>query len=399
MRPLHHSKGHDPGLDSLRRRNTDAAALRELLSQADEGGFSAWDGTVELTDEWGRRTAMAVHVPSRPAGRRLGALIVLHGAGGSGDQLLPRFAALGDRLSMAVLCPSAQLPKRTTANLDLAGLFGNRFRMPQWDMAGRDFPLAALRWARTELGVDSNRCALTGVSMGGLATWNLGMRFWHSFSAIAPVNGALSVWESFGTDRRARSLLPNVLPLPLFVVHGGKDEQIPARFDRESVRSLRALGHADACYVEVPDGQHRLETLGLEDGSGLFQRLECWLGGAKRATGSAVLRHRAEEDFHGRAHWVGISGITAHQAGEVRARRRPGNQVEIEVSGAAEVTLYLRSDQFRSGSEITVLVNGVSTSLRFEPDLATVFSSFREHADPELTAEQVLRIPVPSPYA
>ncbi|MQA95578.1 MAG: hypothetical protein GEV11_13335 [Streptosporangiales bacterium] len=123
--------------------------LRTLLMRREESTRQAWEGTVELWDGRGNRTEMAVRVPDRP----LGALIVLHGAGGSGPQVLPSFAALGDEL--ALLCPTAQL--RCSNNLDLA----------------------------------------------------------------VPINGALSVWESFGSDRRTRALLPNTLPLPLWVVHGG----------------------------------------------------------------------------------------------------------------------------------------------------------------------------------
>ncbi|MGX1853062.1 hypothetical protein [Streptomyces sp. NPDC055299] len=385
----------EAALAELRRHDIGAAQLRELLGRTDESVWRAWSGTVELHDEQGRHTDMAVHVPVYTQGRRLGALIVLHGAGGSGEQVLPYFTALANRLSMAVLCPTAQLPTQKANNLDLAGIFGSRFHMPRWDLAGRDFPLAALRWARTELGADPNRCILAGVSMGGLATWNLGMRFWHSFAAAVPFNGALSVWESFGTDTRTRALLPNTLPLPLFVVHGSKDEQIPARFDRESVSTLRDLGHRNVEYEEVSDGAHGLETLGLTDGSPLFRKLEHWLARTSRTGQPAEIRHRVDEDAHGRAHWVRISGFRPRQAAVVHARRTATDRIEVEVSGARLVTLYLRGEQLAPGDTVTVVVNGSVSSLRFTPDLATVVDSFRETADPELVAEQVEHIVVP----
>jgi len=389
--------GADPetALAELRRHGIGAAQLRDLLGRADVSDWRAWSGTVELHDEHGRRTDMAVHVPPYTPGRRLGALIVLHGAGGSGEQVLPYFTALGDGLSMAVLCPTAQLPARKSNNLDLAGIFGSRFQMPRWDLAGRDFPLAALRWARTELGADPNRCVLTGVSMGGLATWNLGMRFWHSFAAAVPLNGALSVWESFGTDARTRALLPNTLPLPLFVVHGSKDEQIPAQFDRESVATLRDLGHRDVEYVEVPDGAHGLDTLGLAEGNLLFRQLEHWLDRASRIGQPTEIRHRADEDAHGRAHWVRLGGITRRQAATVHARRTAADRIDVEVSGAREVMLYLRGEGLTPGDKVSVVVNGAVSSVPFEPDPATVVHSFRETADPELVAEQVVHIAVP----
>jgi predicted esterase len=338
---------------------------------------------------------MAVHVPPYHPGRRLGALIVLHGAGGSGDQVLPYFTALGDRLSMAVLAPTAQQLAQASHNFDLAGIFGSRFSMPRWDLAGQDFPLAALRWARTTLGVDSDRCVLTGVSMGGLATWNLGMRFWPSFAAAIPLNGALSIWESFGPDTRTRALLPNTLPLPLFVVHGGKDERIPAEFDRESVRTLRHLGHQDVEYVEVPDGAHGLDTLGLVEDRPLFQRIEHWLERARRGNQPLEIHHRADEDAHGRAHWVGLSGIVPRQSGEVHARWTVPDRIDIAASGAERVALYLRGDRIAPGHTVTVEINGSVSKVPFEPDLATVQRTFWETADSGLVAEQVVHLDVP----
>ncbi|MFB7076430.1 hypothetical protein [Streptomyces sp. NPDC056308] len=322
---------------------------------------------------------------------------MLHGAGGSGEQVLPYFTALGDRLSMAVVAPTAQQPVQTTSNLDLAGIFGSRFRMPRWDLAGRDFPLAALRWALTELGADPNRCVLAGVSMGGLATWNLSMRFWHSFAAAVPLNGALSIWESFGTDARTRALLPNTLPLPLFVVHGGKDERISPEFDRESVRTLRDLGHQEVEYVEVPEGAHGLDTLGLAEGSPLFRQLERRLCRASRTDQSASISHRANEDTHGRAHWVGLDGITPQRTAEVHARWTAADRVDIEASGARRVALYLRGDRLSPGDMVTVTVNGVVSPVRFTPDLATVHHTFQNTVDPGLVAEQVIRLDVPQP--
>ncbi|MCX5000784.1 hypothetical protein OG739_36460 [Streptomyces longwoodensis] len=379
----------------LIRRGIDAANLRKLLGHCDGLEWRAWSGTVQLEDVDGRRTAMAVHVPPYRPGRRLGALIVLHGAGGTGEQVLPYFTALGDRLSLAVLAPTAQQSAQPSPNLDLAGIFGSRFSMPRWNLTGQDFPLAALRWARTRLGADPDRCVLTGVSMGGLATWNLGMRFWHSFAAALPLNGALSIWESFGTDRRTRALLRNTLPLPLFVVHGAQDTRISAKFDRESVQTLRQLGHRDLQYVEVPDGEHRLDTLGLTEGSPLFQRMERWLGRAGRGKPPLEIRHRADEDAHGRAHWVALSGIAPHTPGEIHARWPVPDRIEIEASGAQRVTLHLCGDQVSTSRTISVNVNGAESTIVFAPDLDTVCRTFRDTADAGLVAEQLVHLDVP----
>jgi predicted esterase len=384
-------------LQELRRERIGATDLRKVLgSRESHGKWAAWTGTVELSDEHGRGTDMAVHVPP-PGQRQLGALIVLHGAGGDGDEILPYFSAFGDRLGMAVVCPTAQSPPSAPNGLAFAGIFGKRFGMPCWDLQGPDFPLAALRWARAELDVDPDRCALVGLSMGGLATWNLSMRFWHLFAAAVPINGALSMWESFGTDRRTRALLPNTLPLPMFVVHGSEDVLIPPRFDRESVATLRDLGHEDVEYVEVPGGEHALPTLRMGEGTPLFHRLERWLGSKRRRPRPVEVHHHAIDDGHGRAHWVSISGIKPPEIAWVRACRVASDRIDIEVRGATHVTLHLTSEWFMPGESVEVSVNGAIARFPFEPDVATVVETFRETADPELVAEQVVSLAVQGP--
>lgn len=371
----------------------DAATLRKLLGCRENTGWKAWSKSIDLDDEHGGGTRVAVHVP--PARHsQLGVLMVLHGAGGSGEQILPFFATLGDKLSMAVICPTARQAPHESNSLDFAGIFGRKFQHPHWDLDGRDSTLSALDWARRNLDVDTDRCAVAGVSMGGIATWNLAMRFWHRFSAAIPINGAISAWEMFGRDSRTRALLPNILPLPVFAVHGGKDQQIPPEFDRESFATLRDNGHEDIEYVEVPDGEHGLPTLGLDEGSPLFRRLETWLRGKRRRRRPVAIHHRAVDDRHGRAHWVRISGIRPREVASVRAVRLTSDRIEIQAKGAGQVTLYASGDWLTPGQTITVLVNGTLSLVRFQPDLATVIETYRETADPELVAEQVITFDV-----
>jgi hypothetical protein len=231
--------------------------------------------------------------------------------------------------------------------------------------------------------------------MGGLATWNLSMRYWDSFSAAVPINGALSVWESFGTDRRNRVLLHNARSLPLFVVHGAEDEQISPRSDRDSAAELGKLGHPCLEYVEVPDGGHGLETLGLTDGEPLWTRLEKWLSDRKRAAWPTKICHRANDDSHGRAHWVRISGITPGRTAEVRARYTAPGHIGVTVRDAGQVTLSLTRPWFTPGHNTAVTLNGVDLPVRFEPDLGTVIDTYRETADAELAAEQLVSFSVP----
>ncbi|ROR43215.1 hypothetical protein [Kitasatospora cineracea] len=391
-------RADDPAgaLDLLARTGFDAAALRRLLTGRAPGpGPVPGTREVLLRDENGRTTEMAVHTPAGAVGGRTGALVLLHGVGGSGPRMLSRFRDLAERLDVSVLCPTAQPVHERSNRLDLAGLFGNAFDAPCWNLSGADFPLAALRWARTELDADPDRCLIAGHSMGALATWNLAMRFGDRFCAAVPVNGALSMWELFGTDRRKRALLPNLLPLPVFVLHGDADRQIAPRFDRESVAALRGLGHPELRHAEIRGGGHTLESLDLTGRNApLRSELADWLSARRRGRVPAAVRHRALDGSHGRAHWIAVDRIAPQAVAEVRAERRSATAIDVAVTGAREVRLHLRGDLFAPG-RLDVAVNGVRHAVAFRPDPDRLLHSYRETADPALLDEQVVVLPVP----
>ncbi|WP_435174224.1 hypothetical protein [Actinacidiphila sp. bgisy145] len=370
-----------------------APGLRRALHRADTGRVpAAGTSTVEL-GLGTRTTTMAVHVPES-AGPRPPVLIVLHGAANTGARMLPSFVGISERLGMPVLCPNAQLLDGVVGKLDVSGVFAKHFHHPRWSVRDDDFPMAALRWALEHLAADPDRIVLAGVSMGGMACWNLAMRVWPRLAAAVPINGALSMWEAFGSDRRTRFLLHNVLPLPLFVIHGARDKRIPPQFDRTSVAQLSDAGHQELTYVEVPDGDHPLGSLHFEDDGALVARLSSWLRDRRRKPDPAYVRHRTLDDQHGRAHWVALSGV--HPAGaEVVAERTGDDAYEVRAEGARQVRLYLTSERLDAGQLVRVAVNGETSTVRFQPDVDTVFHTHRRHWDPALTAEAVVTLDVP----
>jgi len=379
----------------LRSRGLTPGQLGRLLAQRERITRQSVDLVVDLSDGYGRRTDMAVYVP-RATGDTLGALVVLHGAGGHGAAMLPHFRSMGDALSMAVLCPTAQPLAEVQSNLDVAGIGGKQFNYARWNSAGTDFPLSALRWARLVLGVDPDRCALTGVSMGGLAAWNLGMRFWPTWAAGVPINGAVSVWERFGPDRQAGELLHNLLNLPLFVVHGANDTQIPPELDRRSVAALRKWGHPALSYAEVPAGGHSLTSLGTGQDSAWYRCVTTWLSDRMRRTVMDQLRHRASESAHGRAHWVELVDIERGTVAEVRASRTSRQKVEVNVRGARQVSIHLTREWATPGSLVDISLNGAQSHVLFEPDLHTMVRTFKELGDPRLASEQIVTLDVPN---
>jgi predicted peptidase len=79
--------------------------------------------------------------------------------------------------------------------------------------------------------LDADRVYLTGLSMGGYATWHLAAAHPERFAAAAPVCGG-------GESRRAGRLQR----LPVWAFHGGKDPVVPLAATREMVDALERIG-------------------------------------------------------------------------------------------------------------------------------------------------------------
>ena len=229
-----------------------------------------------LTDEYGRKSRVAIQCPRRWTSQT-GVLIGLHGAGSDGESLLPYLAPLADRADFLIVCPTAAMPVEDESNLDLAGLMGRRFVHPRWQANAEDFPLRALNWAIETMAVNPHRSVILGYSMGAVAAWSFGLRFASRFAGLIPISGALSMWERFGQDRRTEAMLPNLLNLPIFAIHGDADTKFPPSLMWSAVDRLRALSHDQVEAHVVKGAGHALRTLDLHFGAMHYDALCAWL--------------------------------------------------------------------------------------------------------------------------
>jgi predicted peptidase len=94
--------------------------------------------------------------------------------------------------------------------------------------------------------VDRGRIYASGVSIGGLATWELALRRPDLLAAIAPICGAGQPWNAF-----------RIAHLPTWIFHGGADEVVPASVSSEMAAALRAAGGEPRLTI-YPDEGHRV---------------------------------------------------------------------------------------------------------------------------------------------
>ncbi len=92
--------------------------------------------------------------------------------------------------------------------------------------------------------VDKSRVYIIGISMGGMATYDLTIRFPETFAAAVPICGTVN---------------PNRLSaakgLKFRIFHGDNDDVVPVEGSRAAYRALRAAG-ADVEYFELPGVNH-----------------------------------------------------------------------------------------------------------------------------------------------
>ena len=112
---------------------------------------------------------------------------------------------------------------------------------PPWPMR---LAMEALDQTIAENSIDTHRIYVTGLSMGGFATWDLLQRRPTQFAAAIPICG--------GADLHYADKLTQI---PLWVFHGSADDIVQPRRSRDMVAAIRAAG-GHPIYTEYPGGTH-----------------------------------------------------------------------------------------------------------------------------------------------
>lgn len=98
-----------------------------------------------------------------------------------------------------------------------------------------------------EYNVDKSRIYITGLSMGGFATWDLLARHSSIFAAGMPVCG--------GGDPSQAKVLSEI---PIRTFHGLLDDAVPTEGTREMYAAIKALGKGKIRYTEFENGYHNI---------------------------------------------------------------------------------------------------------------------------------------------
>ncbi len=203
------------------------------------------------TNATGETLAYRLSAPQFPeAGRKYPLILFLHGSGECGTDNLQQIK-VGLPALMSVLLKQVEpvivlAPQCPGANWWVRGLaFKANYAAPK-DPSG---PLkAALALCRSMVAsglADPDRLYITGLSLGGFATWDAIQRDATLFAAAVPMSGG-------GDIRRVQP----IRKLPIWVFHGRKDNNVPVDCSRRMVEALKQAGNSAVRYTEYEDGAH-----------------------------------------------------------------------------------------------------------------------------------------------
>jgi pimeloyl-ACP methyl ester carboxylesterase len=255
-----------------------------------------------------------------------------------------------------------------------------------WQDWGRLDALEVLAIAKQTLPVDTNRVYLTGHSMGGHGAWHVGLTHPDLFAAMAPAAG----WTCFElyipwflqkayihgepVERGIRELalrqdwphtfLENARNLPVFILQGGADDNVPPFHARLMARGLNEIEYQYR-YKEDPGCGHwyRIDSLDVAcvddpDLIGFFEDK------VRNPVPREIVFKTVSPAQSRRAYWLEVLELeNLYREAEVEARVR-ADTIRIETRNVERLAVTLSRDLIPSG-RATIEIGGRYLQLSF----------------------------------
>jgi predicted peptidase len=133
--------------------------------------------------------------------------------------------------------------------------------------------IALVESMRSHPSVDRDRIYVTGISMGGFGTFDIVQRRSDLFAAALPICG--------GGDIAQAGQLKD---LPMWVVHGEKDNIVKVSRSRDMVAAITKAG-GKPTYIEIPGGNHFVWDRAYTDAQMMSWMFQQRRGGQTKAGG------------------------------------------------------------------------------------------------------------------
>lgn len=198
-----------------------------------------------------------------------------------------------------------------------------------------------LRTTIQDYRVDRSRIYLTGLSMGGFATWELAMAQPDVFAAIVPVCGV-----------GPADFAANLVDTPVWAFHGAQDKNVPVAGSREPINALRRLG-AQPRYSEYPDLAHD-----CWDRAYATPELWTWLLQQRRRSPPKVIDFRLPQGA-ARVWWLAMKSARGFKGpAHIRADASEDGVLKITSEGIGAFAILPEERPIPPGKDIKILWNG-----------------------------------------
>jgi pimeloyl-ACP methyl ester carboxylesterase len=249
-----------------------------------------------------------------------------------------------------------------------------------WQDWGRLDCLEVLSEAKSQFPIDNNRIYLTGHSMGGHGTWHIGLHHPDLFAAMAPSAG----WTSFQLyvpyflrksdifghpgllairdmglrEERLLNFVENALNLPIYILQGGADDNVPPVHARFFYSALKKLGY-QAIYREVEGMGHwwdNKETEGIDcvDSDELLDFLR---NGVRNPNPKHIIFKTTDIGLNNKNDWLEIDEPERlYHDSLIDAEIKDGT-ITVKTENVAQFTIHLSSELI-SQKEMNLKING-----------------------------------------
>lgn len=192
--------------------------------------------------------------PSNPENRSdkpMNLVLTLHGANVEATGLVNSYTS---RKNSLVVAPTNRRP------------FGF-----DWEDWGRKNALHTLEVVKQRYNINPDRIYLSGHSMGGHGVYHVGVHHTDQFATLAPSAGWVSLWD-YGNRKRppnkgpnrffyrtmgpsdTLSMKKNLMNIPLFIIHGDEDNNVPLSQAKTMVNALKPFHENFVFHVEKGKG-------------------------------------------------------------------------------------------------------------------------------------------------
>jgi predicted peptidase len=175
------------------------------------------------------------------AGQKAPLVLFLHGMGDSGTDNVAQTNWMGGLVNAT---KSGQYASYVLApQIDTKSWFQSFSSTPTEAMK---LTIDALKKVINTENIDTSRVYVTGLSMGGMGTWDILAREPQLFAAAVPMSG--------GADLKTASKIKDI---PIWAFHGGADSVVPVSEMRATIQALKDAG-GNPKYTEVAGADHAI---------------------------------------------------------------------------------------------------------------------------------------------